>query len=103
MSQKVNYEWTLEAIDEFDDISDSEFSEKLSAFADAELNGKDIGLVRNEGTEADGLTDRYWAYIKDGKLPEFFSDDQGREVNIKVPQRFHEELTGSVIYTKLKK
>lgn len=89
MQTKVQYEWTLEETED-GDIIDSDFSDTLD-FNKADLAGKDLGLVRNEGNEIDGVNDRYWAYVKDGKLPEYFSDSRG-EVNIKVPQRFHNEL-----------
>ena len=86
----TTYEWTLETL-ENDEIVDSDFSDKLT-FDKNDLSGKDLGLVRNEGNEADGLTDRYWAYVKDGKLPEYFSDGNNENIGIKVPQRFHKEL-----------
>jgi hypothetical protein len=90
MQTKVQYEWTLETLDD-GDIIDSNFSDTLT-FDKSDLDGKDLGLVRNEGNEADGVTDRLWAYVKDGKLPECFSDSMGTLVAIKVPQRFHNEL-----------
>ena len=41
----------------------------------------------------EGLEDRQWAYIEDGKLPEEFDGGE------KVPKRFHEEVER---YTKQK-
>lgn len=90
MQTKVAYEWTLETIED-GDIVDSDFSDNLT-FSKEDLQGKDLGLVRNEGNEIDGVTDRFWAYVKDGKLPEYFSDSLCHEIGIKVPQRFHNEL-----------
>ncbi len=90
MQTKVNYEWTLETLED-GDIVDSDFSEKLT-FDKEDLAGNDLGLVRSEGNERDGVTDQVWAYVKDGKLPEYFSDSMGNELNIKVPVRFHNEL-----------
>lgn len=90
MQTKVNYEWTLETLDD-GDIIDSDFADKLT-FDKDDLVGKDLGLVRDEGNEADGITDRLWAYVKDGNLPEYFSDSMGTPIAIKVPQRFHNEL-----------
>lgn len=90
MQTKVTYDWTLETLDG-EDIIDNDFSDKLT-FDKYDLAGKDLGLVRNEGNEADGITDRFWAYVKDGKLPEYFSDSMGTLISIKVPQRFHKEL-----------
>jgi hypothetical protein len=89
MQTQVKYEWSLETVED-GDIVDSDFSDKLD-FAKDELPGKDLCLVRNEGNENEGVTDRFWAYVKDGKLPEYFSSSEG-EVNIKVPIRFHNEL-----------
>ena len=67
-----------------------DFSENENiTFNKADLYGKDFGLVRDEGNEIDGLTDRYWAYVKGGKLPEYFSDSMGVPIKIKVPKRFH--------------
>ena len=53
-------------------------------------------LVRDEwemrGKEPVELGLRLWAYVEDGKLPEFFSTN--REVTtIRVPARFHRELS----------
>ena len=60
----VKYEWTLETLQD-GDIVDSDFSDTLS-FDKAELPGNDLGLVRNEGNENEGVTYRLWAYVKDG-------------------------------------
>jgi hypothetical protein len=54
--------------------------------------------VRNTGNEIDGLQDRQWAYVKDGKLPVFFEDSAGNETAIKVPARFHAELAATNIF-----
>ncbi len=86
----ISYEWTLEIIEDTD-IVDSTFSDTLD-FDRAELIGNDLGLVRNEGNDNAGLEDRYWAYVKGGKLPEYFTNAMGESINIKVPQRFHAEL-----------
>ena len=91
MQIKVAYEWTLETVED-GDIVDSNFVDSLTEINNADLTGKDLGLVRNEGNENDGVTNRLWAYVKDGKLPECFSDSMGAPIAIKVPQRFHVEL-----------
>lgn len=90
MRTKVNYEWTLETLDD-GEIIDSNFEDFLT-FDKVDLVDKDLGLVRYEGNEVDGVTDTLWAYVKDGKLPECFSDSMGTPIAIKVPQRFHNEL-----------
>lgn len=90
MKTEISYEWTLETLED-GDIIDNHFSDVLS-YDKADLEGKDLGLIRNEGNEHEGLTDRYWAYVKDGKLPEFFTDSMGDTVKIKVPVKYHNEL-----------
>ena len=73
------------------DIVDSDFGDVLS-FDKAQLPGNDLGLVRSTGNEMEGVTSIHWAYVKEGKLPEFFSDELGRETSFRVPARFHLEL-----------
>lgn len=92
MKTKVVYEWSLETIDENEDIIDSDFSDK--PFAEIGETQR-MCLVRNEGNEIDGLTDRYWAYVVDGKLPEYFEDGSGYEIDIKVPDKYHTQLSGA--------
>lgn len=91
MKTKVEYEWTLEELDG-ENIVDSNFASSLSFFCKDSLEGKDLGLVRNEGNEDKGVTDRYWAYVKDGKLPEFFTNANGDDTGIAVPQKYHKQL-----------
>lgn len=88
------YEWTLEEIDiTTGDIIDSDFSNNLNSFSDYFNNEiYDIGLVLSFGDNISGLQDRCWAYIKDGKLPEYFSYNSNEPTIFKVPQRFHTEL-----------
>lgn len=86
----VTYEWSLETIED-GDIIDSDFSDSLVWNAE-ELKGNELVLVRNEGNENEGVTDRFWAYVKNSKLPEFFQDGGGQTIKIKVPQKFHKEL-----------
>ena len=85
MPNKVFYEWSLETIDEHGDIIDSDFSD--TPFKEIESNQR-MCLVRNEGNEADGLTDRHWAFVVDGKLPEYFTDSNECEVGYKVPLKY---------------
>lgn len=94
MRTEVKYEWTLEILDD-GDIIDSDFSESLT-FNKAELPGNDLGLVRYEGNEIDGQTDSVWAYVKEGKLPEFFSNAMGEKTGYKVPAKFHKELSNYI-------
>lgn len=90
----VCYGWLVEELE--NDSDDPGIVDTLSfpllvearqwtAFAD--LAYFRIGLVRDVGTDWDGLTDRQWAYLDaDGALPDEF--DGGASI----PQRFRREL-----------
>ena len=87
---KTTYEWDIETY--YDgpdsDIEDHCFFDKLTEMPnrdDFELYNE-LVLVRDVGNEIEGLNDRAWAYVKDGKLPEFFGN------GVRVPKRFHTEL-----------
>jgi len=92
MRNTIYYEWTLEELDENRDIVNADFADNLLAFNGHDLSNTDVGLVRGEGNENEGITDRLWAYIKDGKLPEFFNDAYGNSTSHRVPKRFHKEV-----------
>jgi len=87
---KTLYEWTCEQLDEFGDIQNSDFGDKLSDvkdFGKGEPLQRAIALVKNVGNDDDGLVERTWAYItEEGKLPELFINQD------RVPKRFHKEL-----------
>ncbi len=91
MKSRIEYEWCYETVDEEGDIIDNNFADTLMEFTDNAKTNQ-LCLVRNEGDEINGLEDRFWAYVKDSKLPEWFEDGAGEEIGIKVPQRFHNEL-----------
>lgn len=92
MRNKTEYEWCYETIDENNDIIENDHEDKLESFQENRKT-KQLCLIRNEGNEEDGLQDRLWAYVKDGKLPECFSDAHNHELPaMKVPQRFHQEF-----------
>lgn len=86
MKNKVIYEWSVETVDENGDIIDSSFWDEKPT-EPLEQNQK-LCLIRNEGNEIDGVTDRLWAYVENGKLPEYFTDSNDCIVSIKVPKRF---------------
>lgn len=90
MTAKILYEWCYETLDD-GDIVGNDFEDNLSSFNEARKTDT-LCLVRNEGDEINGVEDRFWAYVKDGKLPEYFEDGGGYETSIRVPQRFHKEL-----------
>ncbi len=76
------YEWDKERIDEHGDIIDHDFADALKDLKNREGI---LVLVR------DDPHGRSWAYVEDGKLPEYFVDAFGNQT-AKVPQRFHKEL-----------
>jgi|SRR5215831_6089393 len=98
----VAYEWVVEEIDpndEYEDIQETSAWEKyIDALGSAEWVRReglraDIVLVRDEGDDVDGLTDRSWAYLeKDGTLPTYFANSGGVDTTVKVPKRFHQEV-----------
>jgi hypothetical protein len=90
MRNSISYEWDYETVDEFGDILDHNHADKLSQFTDQDKTDS-LVLVRDEGNENEGVVNRSWAYVKEGKLPEYFKDAAGCEVS-KVPKRFHLEL-----------
>lgn len=91
MRNEIKYEWSLEHIDHSGDILDSDFSDKLT-FEKNSLVGNDLCLVRDEGNEVDGLQERHWAYVKNGKLPVVFADANSKPTRTLIPVRFHQEL-----------
>jgi hypothetical protein len=91
MKNIFSYEWCYETLDEFGDIIDTYFCDKLKDF-DESARTETLCLIRNEGNEVDGLEDRLWAYVKDGQLPETFEDGGGYSIDEPVPERFRKEL-----------
>lgn len=87
MPNKVIYEWAVETVDEFGDIENSSFYDTIEEVPTLEDNQR-LCLVRNEGNDVEGLTLRLWAYVVDGKLPEYFSDSNDCEVAYKVPKKY---------------
>jgi hypothetical protein len=91
MKNNITYEWDFETRDLYGAIEDHNFRDTLSEFHEYDKT-KYLVLVRNEGNEREGLTDRFWAYVKNKHLPEYFQDAANEEVKIKVPAKFHNEL-----------
>ena len=101
MRNQTNYEWIVEQMDpetvgtddpEISDTSAFDTLAEAKAFAAQCDQPVEIGLTRNVGNDVEGLLDRSWAYVKDGKLPDVFSYGLGNEDGVAVPQRFHKEL-----------
>jgi hypothetical protein len=92
---KVAYDWDIEelTLDEHAEIVDHWYADSLANYPIRPLTpNEDLTLVRYEYTDIDGEQSRYWAYVRNGKLPEFFSDAYD-VTDIKVPQKFHKELS----------
>lgn len=87
----VIYEWDIETTDEHGDIIDHSFSDKLKDLYAPVGSNKHLVLVRNVYNKYVDLVDRNWAYVKEGGLPEYFSDAYGRNTH-KVPKKYHREL-----------
>jgi hypothetical protein len=105
----VTYEWDAEELEEaateangFDpDIADHHFCDTYAeAVEEAEYlasEGKPsrIVLVRHVGDNLEGETDRAWAYMERGKLPETFTYGADEDSGISVPKRFHAEVASA--------
>jgi len=90
MKKTVIYEWDYETVDTDGDIQDHNHRNSLSEFNASDITDT-LVLVRNVFDDVNGLKDRTWAYVKDGKLPEKFKDDDELE-GTTVPKKFHKEL-----------
>lgn len=91
----VHYEWDVETLeDDCDDIFDHHHSDTLQPIVHLLREPRTrLVLVRDVGNDVDGLTDRSWAYVINGRLPAHFSYDcDGNEVGAKVPKRFTVEM-----------
>lgn len=90
---QVDYEWDCEQLDKHGDIVDHNFATSYAeALASCDGESSKVLLVRTEGNDDDGVTERSWAYVENGRLPERFGDSWGRPTGAKVPKRFHVEV-----------
>jgi hypothetical protein len=95
----VDYEWCVEIVlRETEDIEDNNFVTSLEeaiSFVHSEEDSDEyeykIVLVRSEGNDDNGITDRLWAYMEEGSLPELFSNAYGNTTQVKVPQKYQKE------------
>ncbi len=87
MRTQITYEWACETLEdgEITDINHTDYPVKI-------IEGERLALVRNEGNERDGITDRVWAYVVNGLLPEFFENAMGEATQIKVPIKYNNQL-----------
>lgn len=82
----TEYEWVLEILEE-GEVVDVQHEDKL---ADLEIPSDGewvIALVRTSQLHDNHVSDKYWAYVVDGVLPEYFEDS-----SIKVPQKYRKEF-----------
>ena len=93
----IVYEWCVEVVDQHGDIVDNYFAASLAQAIEWAADGDgeyeyQICLVRTEDTFNGDMA---WAYLTDGRLPEYFADAFGHDTT-KVPQRFHRETERQV-------
>ena len=95
----TQYEWDVEEIDEHGDIIDHNHRDTAVAVLHLARGFalSDVVLVRDVWKD-DSLQERSWAYVVDGRLPEFFEDAYQRQT-VKVPARFHSELKAATLGT----
>lgn len=94
MNKEWTVEWTVETVDEFGDIIESEF---LPTYFEAKGYTEmypdidegchyEIGLIKYYAAPKIGTPDRTYAYIEDGALSEEFDD------GTRVPAIYHREV-----------
>jgi len=92
----TNYEWSIETVDEYHDIIDSDFSYSLNDITckPDELNKNyRLVLVRDVIDKYDSLQDRTWGYVdlENMTLP-VYTKDAFERLSDKIPKKYHEEL-----------
>ena len=99
--KRVTYEWCVEAHDEYGDAEDLRFATTLQdAIAMSDANRDDgytdvFLLIRREEKpfQRGGFTE-LTAYLDYGcDLPEYFKDANEDDTYVKVPLRFHKEVS----------
>jgi hypothetical protein len=90
---RVSYEWIVNELDGEDivDVNGFDTLKEALSYQGRLQRSSEIELVRNEGNEASGITDRFWAPLKHGTLPAFFESSYG-VVDLLIPKRFHAEV-----------
>jgi len=79
----LEHYWIVEETDDIGDILSTTEMDRVPARL---LPDERLALVRDEGNEEEWVTDRQWAYVTNGQLPDEF-DGGG-----KIPARFRTEL-----------
>lgn len=96
MKMSVYYEWGVEMHevdgDDFDTDHFATYAEAKSHYdRHRDKDPWKIVLIRNVGNADVGITDRTWAYVRDGKLDLHFCDGMD-EPCYDVPKRFTAEV-----------
>lgn len=92
----ITYEWDVETMQDdevFDHRHATNCSELITEFGIYCIGGYGkhrLVLIREEGDQDVGITDRSWAYVTDEELPEHFENGKT------VPSRFHKELRSAI-------
>ncbi len=89
------YEWDLEELEHYDEVNDTQdiidhnHSGRLKELLHLkdEFICSDLVLVLDIGDNDEGLKERYWAYVVNNRLPDYFENSY-----YKVPKRFHNEF-----------
>ena len=108
----VDYEWCVEKVlIDSGDIEDMRFTEtlgraksiakQLRVLDQAGEHDYQIVLVRSEGSEHAGVTDRLWAYLKDGQMPEYFSNGLA-DTKVRVPKKYRREAGMHVLSERMR-
>lgn len=95
----VEYEWDWEKLfddaeHDADEVQDHWHSDRLIPENPWAPDKAELCLVCNDFAGG-WVRGRSWAYVKDGKLPEWFTDAYGHRTR-RVPQRFHKELAAAL-------
>lgn len=98
MKLEITYEWCVEYYtdDEHRDITDSNFSDKLT-FSESDFDAPEgekarLCLVRKAGNDAEGETERWCAYVQDGKLPQYFDALLSDTGGMPIPKKYHKQI-----------
>lgn len=95
----VTYEWDCETVaagdsEQFEDgevIDHAHGATYKEVLAWSAANPPQAGFRHALVLVRDDDEGRSWAYVEDGKLPQYFTDADGADA-AKVPQRFHREV-----------
>lgn len=94
MPRQTSYEWEITEHDEYGDIVENHFADKLSEYDQQDLkraldesdDSMQLGLMRDNIRDDGDDLDRSWAYVESGELPEEF------DAGWSIPKRFRNEL-----------